>query len=204
MENKQILELPVESAALVIVTMQVEGCERHGPSMKPVIENTRSLLTKFREANGRVIYIQSVRSKDAPEFTFFKRKYTYLENTPGIEFVEELKPLAKEPVIRKATHDSFYETSLQSTLDRLDIRPCRDTIVAVGIASDICLYQAVIGFHVRNYITVVPEDCIHAKQPEGDEFALSHFRSSTYNFNVTVSRSENIKILPRPAVAAVG
>jgi nicotinamidase-related amidase len=204
METDQTMELPVESAALVIVTMQVEGCERHGPTMKPVIENTRSLLTKFREANGRVIYIQSTRSKDAAEFTFFKRKHTYLENTPGIEFVDELKPLANEPVVKKATHDSFYQTTLQSTLDRLDIRPCRDTVVAVGIASDICLYQAVIGFHVRNYITVVPEDCIHAKRPEGDEFALSHFRSSTYNFNVTVSRSDKIKILQRRSVAAVG
>ena len=201
MNRDQIRELPVDSTALIIVTMQREGCERHGPEMKPIIQNVKSLLTQFREADGRVIYIQSIRSKDTPEFTFFNRKYTYLENTPGIKFVDELKPLTTELVIKKSSHDSFYKTSLESNLQKLGVRPCADTVIVTGIASDICVYQAVIGLHVRNYVTLVPEDCIHAKRPEAQEFALSHFESSTYNFNVSVTRSSNIRIVPRNAAA---
>ena len=32
-----MIELKPESTGLVIVDMQVEGCERHGPGVKPVI-----------------------------------------------------------------------------------------------------------------------------------------------------------------------
>lgn len=34
------IELDVQSTGLVIVDMQVEGCERHGPGVKPVIANS--------------------------------------------------------------------------------------------------------------------------------------------------------------------
>ena len=119
-----------------------------------------------------------------------------MENSSGAEFVEELRPLPTETIVKKYSHDCFYQTTMEAALDRLDLRPCRDTIVVTGIGSNNCVYHAVIGFHIRNYFTVVPEDCIHATNPEGQAFALSQFRSHAYNFNITVSRSEDIKILP--------
>ena len=83
---------------------------------------------------------------------------------------------------------------MDADLEALGLRPCRDTIVVTGIGSNNCVYHAVIGFHVRNYFVVVPEDCIHATRPEGQVFALSQFRASLYSFNVTVTRSENIRV----------
>ena len=35
-------------------------------------------------------------------------------------------------------------------------------LVVTGIGSNNCVYHAVIGFHIRNYVIHVPEDCIHA------------------------------------------
>lgn len=55
-----------------------------------------------------------------------------------------------------------------------------------------------------NYFVIVPEDCIHASRPEGQQFALSQFRSSAYNFNVSVIRSENIKIAAAVEQRALG
>jgi|SRR3990167_781516 len=204
MSGEKKCELPIESTGLVIVDMQVEGCEKHGPGVKPVTQKIRALLDRFREANGRIIHIQSVRSKDHPEFTVFGRKYALLENSPGVEFVEELKPLPGEVVVQKFSHDCFYRTAMEETLERLDFRPCKDTIVITGIGSNNCVYHTVIGFHVRNYFTLVPEDCIHATKPEGQAFALSQFRSSAYNFNVTVTFSDRIEVLRRAALAGQG
>lgn len=204
MSGEKKCELPIESTGLVIVDMQVEGCEKHGPGVKPVTQKIRALLDRFREANGRIIHIQSVRSKDHPEFTVFGRKYALLENSPGVEFVEELKPLPGEVVVQKFSHDCFYRTAMEETLERLDLRPCKDTIVITGIGSNNCVYHTVIGFHVRNYFTLVPEDCIHATKPEGQAFALSQFRSSAYNFNVTVTFSDRIEVLRRAALAGQG
>jgi nicotinamidase-related amidase len=64
--------------------------------------------------------------------------------------------------------------------------------VVTGIGSNNCVYHAVIGFHIRNYFVVVPEDCIHAKRAEGQAMALSQFRANAYNFNVTVAHSDEI------------
>ena len=190
--NETRIEVAPGSTGLVIVDMQVEGCERHGPTVQPVISNIRLLLDRFRQADSKIIHVQSIRSKDHPEFTVFGRKYDLLEGSPGVEFVPELKPFSGEPIVQKTSHDCFYKTTMESVLEKFDLRPCRDTIVVTGIGSNNCVYHAVIGFHIRNYFIIVPEDCIHAKRPEGQAMALSQFRSSAYNFNVTVARSEEI------------
>ena len=194
MENGKKFELPSEATGLVIVDMQVEGCERHGPGVKPVIARIRSLLDRFREVNGKIIHVQSVRTKDHPEFTVFGRPYGLLLGSQGAEFVDELKPLPGEIVVQKTSHDCFYKTSMGRVLDQLELRPCRDTVVVTGIGSSNCVYHAVIGFHIRNYFIIVPEDCIHGVAPQSQPFALHQFRSNAYNFNVTVSRSEEIRL----------
>ena len=84
---------------------------------------------------------------------------------------------------------------MEAVLQVLDLQACHDTVIVTGIGSSVCVYHAVIGFSIRNFFTVVPEDCIHAIRPEGQELALSQFRSSAYNFNVNVTRSECIKLL---------
>lgn len=192
MEERTKIELDSDSTALVIVDMQVEGCERHGPGVKPVIGNIRRLLDRFRSLNGKIIHVQSVRTKDHPEFTVFGRPYGLLIGSPGADFVEELKPLPGENVVQKTSHDCFYKTSMETVLQELDLQSCRDKIVVTGIGSSNCVYHAVIGFHIRNYYTIVPEDCIHGVQPQSQPFALHQFRSNAYNFNVTVSRSDDL------------
>ena len=188
------IELPPESTGLVIVDMQVEGCERHGPGVKPVIGNIRRLLERFRAVNGKIIHVQSVRTTDHPEFTVFGRHYGLLIGAPGTDFVEELRPLQGENVVQKTSHDCFYKTSMDALLEQLDLRPCRDKIVVTGIGSSNCVYHAVIGFHIRNFFTIVPEDCIHGVHPQSQPFALHQFRSNAYNFNVTVAHSDDLHL----------
>ena len=203
MDTERLVKLSPEHTGLIIVDMQAEGCERHGPGLKPVIQNIRSLLNHFRQVNGKIIHIQSVRPKDHPEFTFFGKEYSLLENSPAVEFVEGLEPHADEIVVKKYSHDCFYQTSMEEQLKKLGLQGCRDHVVVTGIGSNNCVYHAVIGFHIRNYYVHVPEDCIHASRPEGQEFALSQFRSPAYDFNVKVTRSEYIQLSSVISKAAV-
>jgi len=203
MEVHPTVELAPEHTGLIIVDMQAEGCERHGATLKPALKNIRSLLDRFRQVGGKIIHVQSVRSKDHPEFTFFGKSYALIEDSSAVEFVDELKPDPNEIVVKKYSHDCFYQTTMEEQLEALDLRPCRDHVVVTGIGSNNCVYHAVIGFHIRNYIVHVPEDCIHASRADGQQFALSQFRSPAYDFNVHVTRSENIKLgafTPRAAV----
>ena len=52
MENEKKFELTSQATGLVIVDMQEEGCEGHGPGVRPVIRKIRSLLDRFREAHA--------------------------------------------------------------------------------------------------------------------------------------------------------
>ena len=49
MDTEQAIELSPQGSGLIIVDMQAEGCERHGPGLKPVIQNIRALLDRFRQ-----------------------------------------------------------------------------------------------------------------------------------------------------------
>jgi nicotinamidase-related amidase len=198
------IELSPENCGLVVVDMQAEGCERHGPTLKPVIKNIRQLLDRFRAANGKIIHVQSVRTKDHPEFTIFGKDYSLIDGTPAVEFVEELKPLPDEIIVKKFSHDCFYQTTMEENLKRLDLRSCRDRIVVTGIGANNCVYHAVIGFHIRNYFAIVPQDCVHASRPDGQTFALTQFRSPAYNFNITVVDSAEIGISPPVKRALAG
>jgi nicotinamidase-related amidase len=190
-----MIELNAESTGLVIVDMQVEGCERHGPGVKPVIANIRGLLERFRASNGKIIHVQSVRTKDHPEFTVLGRPYGLILGSAGADFVDELRPLPGDMVVQKTSHDCFYKTAMEQVLEKLNLCSCRDTVVVTGIGSSNCVYHAVIGFHIRNYYTIVPEDCIHGVAEHSQPFALAQFRSNAYNFNVTVSRSDELGLV---------
>jgi nicotinamidase-related amidase len=196
-------DLSPEHTGLVIVDMQREGCERHGPTLKPVVQKIHALLNRFREANGKIIHVQSVRPKNHPEFTVFGKEYSLIIDTPAVEFVDELVPLPHEIIVQKFSHDCFYNTTMEDELRKLDLQTCRDRIIVTGIGSNNCVYHAVIGFHIRNYFVTVPEDCIHASRVEGQAFALSQFRSPAYNFNIDVLQSEQLVFSPnkRAAVA---
>jgi nicotinamidase-related amidase len=57
MENGDKIDLQPKSTGLVIVDMQVEGCERHGPGIQAVIASIRRVLDCFRKFNGKVIHV---------------------------------------------------------------------------------------------------------------------------------------------------
>jgi len=94
-------------------------------------------------------------------------------------------------VIEKNTHDCFYKTDMDSTLERLNILPESHDIMVTGVAADVCVYHAVIGFHVRHYNVIVPIDCC-AGWPEGIKILEKQMRIDAYDYNVTVTQSELI------------
>ena len=132
MDAERTIELTPQNSGLIIVDMQAEGCERHGATLKPVIRDIRALLDRFRQVNGKIIHVQSVRAKDHPEFTFFGKEYSLIENSPAVEFVDELKPDSSEVVVKKYSHDCFYQTVMEEQLKKYDLRPCRDHIIVTG------------------------------------------------------------------------
>jgi nicotinamidase-related amidase len=144
-----------------------------------------------------------VRKRDALEFTLFHNVVRKLEGTWDAEFIDALKPAVDEPVVVKYTHDCFYQTAMESTLEQLAIRPGDSRVIVTGIASRSCVQCAVTGFSIRDYYVYVPMDCTAAKDEVETLQSFSLYRGSGYRYNVTLTRSDMIALKPAPGAEKI-
>ncbi len=194
------------NAVLVIVDMENEFCKPGGTAytetsariMPGVISALRGLSEQARAAGIPIIYIQSVRTLEEPEFTVFGRPPHLKLGSSATEIVEELKPQEKDIVIQKFSHDPFYRKDLDEALQKLVPDPTNYYAIVTGGAVNVCVYHATMGFYLRDYWTVVPLDCVFYLDDSGKERALEQFSSRGYP-NIFLSRSDLIEVSSVPA-----
>lgn len=197
------VQVDARETALVIVDME-NGDLKPGGSLQQdahrvaVLQPIRQLLDGCRQAGVRVIFVQSVRDAEQPEFTVFGRKPYFLRGTWDAEIVAELTPLPDEPVVEKNTHDCFCHTRMEAVLAQLGIVPYRWNVVVVGLGLTNCVGCAISGFSVRGYRVVVPMDCTASATWEEEVTQYQRFMGRAYNYNVAITRSDLLTI------AAVG
>ena len=192
-----MIKLDPRLAVLVIVDMENEFCKPGGKLYHPdgvdeVIPRLQGLLGRCRKAGVQVVFVRSVRFPESPEFSRFGQSPILLKGTWNAQIIEELTPEAGEPVIEKQSHDCFYRTEMDPLLEKLSIRPETHSIMVGGINANICVYHAVIGFHVRHYRVIVPLDCCAGWQA-GREMLKTQMSDPAYNYNVTLTQSEEIE-----------
>jgi nicotinamidase-related amidase len=203
-ENNDVLqdiELAPESSALVVVDMENEFCKPDGklyigPEVNTMIDHVASLLKRCRDTGVPIIYVRSVRYPDDPDFTRFGRDYHLIDGTNGPVIVEELRPQPGEPVVEKHTHDCFHNTEMDNVLKQMGIGCETHQVIVTGVMSNVCVYHAVLGFHVRHYRTVLPIDCTIGS-PGAEEFVVSQFSSRAYNYNITLTTYERLAFAVR-------
>jgi nicotinamidase-related amidase len=95
-----------------------------------------------------------------------------VEDTPGWETIDELKPQAGEVIIRKFRVDAFIGTPLEMLLRLSRIR----TIIHTGIATEVGILPT--AWHALNIglFAVVPEDCVGPMIKEHHEDAMRFLR----------------------------
>ncbi len=198
----------LEASKTLLIIVDMENCSAHpngpqymGEPVDKIIPRIARLRDYVRASGGRVLHTQSVRKRDALEFTVFGNVVRKLEGTWDAEFIDALKPAADEPVVVKYTHDCFYQTSMAEWLERLDIRPGDGRVIVTGIASRGCVQCAVTGLSIRDYYVYVPMDCTAAKDQTETLLSFSLYRGFGYRYNVTMTQSDMITLQP-PATAA--
>jgi nicotinamidase-related amidase len=201
------VELQAEKTLLLIIDMENEnahpdGALYIGEPVRRIIPRIRALREKVRQAGGRVIHTQSVRSPDALEFTIFKNTVRKLKGSWGAELIDELKPAAGEPLIVKYTHDCFYHTNMDSLLNEMGMIPGEGQVIVTGISTRNCVQAAVMGFSVRDFHVYVPMDCTAQKDEREVLQAFSLFTSFGYRHNVTMTGSDRIQLSPSAAISS--
>ena len=191
------VELAAAKTLLLVIDMENEnahpaGALYIGEPVRKIIPRIAQLRDQVRQAGGRVVHTQSVRSPDALEFTVFKNTVRKLEGTWGAELIDELKPAAEEPLIVKHTHDCFYQTEMDALLKQMELRTGEGRVIVTGISTRNCVQSAVMGFSVRDYHVYVPMDCTAHNDEKQVLQAFSLFTSFGYKHNVTMTRSDLI------------
>lgn len=198
-KNYKNVKLDPEFTALVVVDMENDFCKPGGKLYHPegideVIPKLKGLLDRCRDAGTQIIFVQSVRYESSPQFARFGQPPFILKNTWGSAFIEEAAPKDGEAVIEKNTHDCFYQTEMDNILQQLKILPKTHSVIVVGVAANICVYHAVIGFHIRHYNVIVPMDCC-AGWPSGCKVLEAQISDPAYSYNVALTQSEMISFV---------
>ncbi|MBA7711608.1 Peroxyureidoacrylate/ureidoacrylate amidohydrolase RutB [subsurface metagenome] len=207
MKALQSIQINRENAILVIVDVENEFCKPGGKLysetsariMSGVISTIHGLAKRVRGAGIPIIYIQSVRTHREPEFTVFGVEPVLKLGTWAVEIVEELKPQKGDIVVQEFSHDPFYKPNLDQVLQELVPDPMWCCAVITGGQVNVCVYHTVMGFHLRNYWTVVPVDSVYYPSDSANQRALEQFSESGPYPNIFLSRSDLIEVSPVPA-----
>ena len=151
---------------------------------------------KLAAAGIPLVYIQSVRTHDEPEVTVFGYPKRMKIGTWDVEIVDDIKPHPGDIVVQKFSHDAFFQTELDTVLERLVPDPTTHHALVVGGATNLCVYHAVMGFYLRNYWTVVVTDGVYCRTDEARDRAFQQFSDRSYP-NIFLTTSDLVHIVRR-------
>ncbi len=167
--------------ALLVIDVQNDFCK--DAARKAMIPNIRRVLDAARASGVTVIYVQNTvlpgGMSDAPADLVRRRKLginteVTIDGSLGHRFVDELAPLAGDPVIRKHRLSALTGTTLDTVLRSRDIR----TIVCTGTATHGCVINTAYAAVALNYYVVVVEDCVASWRADLHEAALFLMRNT--------------------------
>ena len=91
----------------------------------------------------------------------------------GHDIVDELKPIAGEPVVDKPGKGAFYATDLDTILKTRGIRK----LIVCGVTTEVCVNTTVREANDRGYDAVVLSDCVGSYFPEFQRAALEMIKA---------------------------
>jgi ureidoacrylate peracid hydrolase len=173
--------------ALLIIDVQNDFCQDE--NRKAMIPRLRHLLEGARDCGVPVIYVQNTvlpnNLSDSPADLARRKKLgikttTTMEGTWGQQFVDEIKPIQHEPVVRKHRLSALTGTTLDTILRSRGIQ----TIICAGTATHGCVINTAYAAIALNYYVVVAEDCVASWRTDLHDAAIFLMRN-TINHVVT-------------------
>ena len=190
------LEFDVATTALVIIDMQRdfvlpggfgEALGNDTSLLLAAVEPTRHVLAAARAKGMFVVHTREGHRPDLSDCPPAKRTRggkTFIgEPGPmgrilvrgerGHDLIEELYPIAGEPVVDKPGKGAFHATDLHQILLDRGIR----TLVVCGVTLEVCVHTTVREANDRGYECVVLSDCVASYFPEFKRVGLEMIKA---------------------------
>ena len=143
-------------------------CER----ASRIIPNIQRLLEFARKKRIPVIYTNDTHLPGIDEEFEIWPAHAVV-GTKGAEVIDELKPEKGDYVIQKRRYSAFFGTYLDLLLRELKA----DTLVLVGLVTNVCIQNTAADAFFRGYRIIVPEDCVEALTEEAQKSAIEYMKT---------------------------
>ncbi len=177
-------KIHADRTAVLVVDMINEFCVEGGAMVLPGAERLygpqNNLIGAARTAGMPIVFILDTHRKDMRrEREFLIRTPHCFENEWGCQVVDALDRRDEDITVVKRRYSGFFNTDLDLTLKDMMI----DTVIVMGVVTNICVRSTVHDAFFHGYRVVVPEDCVAATGPREQESSLydiaTHFGAVT-------------------------
>ncbi|MDH5438262.1 MAG: cysteine hydrolase [Candidatus Bathyarchaeota archaeon] len=150
-------------------------CER----ASRIIPNIQRLLDFARKEGIPIIYVSDAHLPGVDNELELWPPHAMV-GTKGAEIIEELKPVKGDYTLQKRRYSAFYETGLEPLLRELKV----DTVVLVGLVTNVCIQHTAADAFFRGYRIIVPEDCVEAPTEQAQKIAIKYLKTN-YGSEIT-------------------
>lgn len=185
------LNLDSKKAALLILHYQNDIVKPEGALGKLYakriseagnIENTKAVLDTCRKNKIQVIHVRfalipghpEVSEKPSPMFKGFSQAGILIDGQWGAEIVNELKPIAGEPVLTYSSTNAFWGTPLDNILHS---RGITDLIIAGIATTRYVVLATTLAANDSQYYPIVLEDCCNDTTAELHQWTIDNVLS---------------------------
>ena len=94
-------------------------------------------------------------------------------SSPGHRVSTRLRPTARDYFVLKPKHSGFFDTTLDTLLEKLRIR----RVILTGVAGNICVLFTANDAYMREYKIFAPADCIASNTAADNDHALRQLKT---------------------------
>ena len=167
-------KLDWDQFALLLIDVQEDFWSGEMESAFPDFrQNVSHLLTLCREQGIEVIHVRGRFSEDKSDWMpVYKlgRRMPCVENTSGVELLDEAREQAGELVINKQSFDGFLSEQLDPHLQHMG----RRFLLTAGLVTSICVFLTSVSAMQMGYLVAMIEDCC-ADEPAAHKHTLSRY-----------------------------
>jgi ureidoacrylate peracid hydrolase len=186
MENRAVVK--AETTAVLVVDMLRDFCLPGGamvlPGYETLVGPQNAVIRTAREAGSAIVFIvDSHRPQARRDREFLKRTPHCIEGSAGAQVIPDLDRQPNDIQVIKRRYSGFFNTDLDLTLKDMLV----DTVIVMGVVTNICVRSTVHDAFFLGYNVIVPQDCCAATGPR--EQISSLYDISTHFGTVTDSRA---------------
>jgi len=170
------LTLPVAGTALLLIDvindLAFDGSEQLVAQAEAMAAPLARLKRRAAAAGVPTIYINDNFGQWRSDF---RRTVAHCtgRSSPGRHVSQRLRPTTRDYFVLKPKHSGFFDTTLDTLLEALNIR----RVILTGIAGNICVLFTANDAYMRDYKIFAPADCIVSNTAADNDYALRQIKT---------------------------